>query len=236
MKNWFKAALALIALSAGAAYAALPGAHRALTPALFNVPSIEDSIYTDAPERREEFLTLLKEARSRSEAFFGPLQRSPRIIFCTTERCADTFGLKPLGITYGRHLILLGPKGVNEMILTHELAHVQLHSSLGVQDIFTPRIPAWFNEGLASYLANDPRLTTYEPSEARWITQAQSFRDWGRLHQEHAWQDTYGAAKSLVVDIHARIGDDGLRELIASALHNGDFEIGLVNTLGGDWP
>ena len=223
MFKWLRIAFLTLLVSASCAYAALPGAHRALTPKLFGLTQIEPGLYTDAALQGDELLSLYKNARMRSEAFFGAMHASPRIIMCTTQDCANLFDIKPLGLAYGAHLVLLGPKGVNEMILTHELAHIQLHSEMGLQDLFKQRIPAWFDEGLASYIAADPRLRKYAPAEAEWIMQAQSFRDWGRMHQTYAWQETYGAAKSLVTDLQDRLGDDGLRLLIRKALENGDF-------------
>ena len=236
MFKWLRITFVFLALSATAAYAALPGKHRALTPALFGITNIEGGLYTDAPERQHEFDALYAVALARTEAFFGPIQADPRIIICTMQACADTFDLKPRGLTLGAHLIFLGPKGVNEMILTHELAHIHIHSALGLQDVFKQRIPAWFNEGLATYLSADPRVHSFSQKGAKWITQAQSFRDWGRLHQNREWQDTYGAAKSLVAALHAELGDAGLRALIDQAIETGDFEQALADAIAPDWP
>lgn len=236
MFKWFRISLALLTLTATAAYAAIPGSHRALTPVAFGINHIGNGLYTDAPERRVEFEMLFTSARKRSEAFFGAMQNTPRIIICTQQECADTFDLKPRGLTLGKHLVFLGPKGVNEMILTHELAHIQLHSDLGLSDIYKPRIPAWFNEGLATYLSADPRVTSFSSQDAQWIRQAQSFRDWGRLHSTYDWPETYGAAKSLVRDLQIQIGDDGLRALIQIALDIGDFDVALDRVVGPNWP
>jgi len=236
MFKWFRIAFAALLLTATAAYAALPGAYRALTPGVFGLSSLGNGLYTDAPDRRAEFDRLYTASRTQSEAFFGNMQRTPRVIICTTQDCADIFDLKPRGLTYGKHLIFLGPKGVNKMILTHELAHIQLHSKMGPQDVFNQRIPAWFNEGLATHLSKDPRLTSFTPKAAHWVKQAQSFRDWGRLHDTRDWQDTYGAAQSIVAALHVEIGDDGLRQLIDQALQSGDFDAALSAQMGTDWP
>ena len=142
-------------------------------------------------------------------------------------RCADRFDLKQRGLNLGRHLVFLGPKDVNEMILTQEFAHIHLHSRMSVQDVFHQRIPAWFDEGLATHLFRNPRVQSFTPRQAIWIKQAQSFREWGRLHQTRDWQETYGAAKALVVALHAEIGDAGLRTIIDDALESGDFEAAL---------
>ncbi len=236
MLKWTKYVLLGLTLSATAAYAALPGAHRALTPAAFGLTAIENGFYTDAPERSDEFIALYNAASARSEAFHGPLTRAPRIVFCTTSACKDVFDLKPRGLTFGAHVIFLGPLGVNEMILTHELSHIQLHSQFGLRDLVRQRVPAWFNEGLAMHLSADARARDFSPAGAKWVRAAQGYRDWGRLHKDRVWQDTYGAAKSLVADLQKKIGDDGLRRVIARTFETHDFQAALAEEVGPDWP
>jgi len=235
MFRWIRIVFVVLTFAVTWAYAALPGHHRALTPEFFGLFLIENGIYTDAPERYAEFEALLDTAQARAQGFFVGA-KAPRIIICTSQECADRFDLKLRGLTLGRHLVFLGPKGLNEMILTHEFAHIHLHSRMGVQDVFHQRIPAWFNEGLATHLSRDPRVQSFAPRQATWIKQAQSFREWGRLHQTRDWQETYGAAKTLVAALHAEIGDVGLRTIIDDAIETGDFEAALRRQVGRDWP
>jgi hypothetical protein len=61
------------------------------------------------------------------------------------------------------------------MILTQEFTHIHLHRRMSVQDVYHQRIPAWFNEGLATHLSRDPLVQSFAPRQAIWIKQAQSF-------------------------------------------------------------
>jgi len=135
MFRWIRIVFVVLTFAVTWAYAALPGHHRALTPEFFGLFLIENGIYTDAPERHAEFEALLDTAQARAQGFFVGA-KAPRIFICTSQECADRFDLKLRGLTLGRHLVFLGPKGLNEMILTHEFAHIHLHSRMGVQDVF----------------------------------------------------------------------------------------------------
>lgn len=214
-------------LAASAAYAALPGYHRALTPSWFGLTQIDTQLWTDDPSRANELLNLTAQSEHPARAFFGSLTTTPRILLCTTPACAARFNLGPIAVTLGYHAILASPGGVTPMILAHERVHSELHAYMGLSDLFSPRFPAWFDEGLASHLSHDTRLT--RPTDARdadWITSARTYRDWGRLHAPDGqnWRHTYGAAARLVDELDDTIGRDGLRALIADVANGADFD------------
>jgi len=109
--------------------------------------------------------------------------------------------------------------------VTHERTHAELHRSLRLSDLWDQRIPAWFDEGLASYLSDDTRLDSPEnPRDADWICSARTFRDWGRLHPARDWRQTYGAAARKVAEIDQIYGRDGLRDLVAAGEAGGSFD------------
>lgn len=111
-----------------------------------------------------------------------------------------------------------------------------LHSFARLSDPWHQRFPAWFDEGLASVLSHDDRLTTYaDPRDADWIKQAQGFRQWGRLHRDHKWQDTYGVAYALVAEMREVLGQDGLRHFVDQAAQNGDFSMLYARKIQPDW-
>lgn len=216
---------ASLCLGLTAAYAALPGPHRALTPGVFGLTEIAPDLWIDDPARAAVARGFARQADDTAAAFFGPLRTHPRIILCATQDCADRFGLKPSGLTYGHHLILVGPKGQNPVIVTHERIHAELHRSLRLSDLWDQRIPTWFDEGLASYLSGDMRLDSPDnPRDADWICAARSFRDWGRLHPAQDWRRTYGAAARLVAEIDEAHGREGLRELVAAVEAGASFD------------
>jgi hypothetical protein len=46
---------------------------------------------------------------------------------------------------------MLSPRGVDAVIASHEMAHIELHQRLDAD------VPQWFDEGLAVVVAGDPR-------------------------------------------------------------------------------
>ena len=216
---------AALCLDLSAACAALPGPHRALWPGFFGLREIAPGLWIDDLGRGQAARELARQADDTTAAFFGPLETRPRIIFCTAPHCAGTLGLRPSGLTYGHALILIGPGGQNEMIVPHERIHAELHRALRVSDLWDQRIPAWFNEGLASFLSGDPRPDRpLHARDADWICTARSFRDWGRPHPEKDWRATFGAAARLVAEIEEIHGRDGLRDLVAAVEAGAPFD------------
>jgi|GEM_PF-5560686 len=115
--------------------------------------------------------------------------------------------------------------------MTHERIHVDLHSLMGPSDILSPRLPAWFDEGLAGYLSNDLRYDPMLPNDALWIKEAQNFRDWSKMTRAHGRKQTYGAAKTLVAEIDQSLGRDGLRTLIDDVAVSRDLNTALSKAI-----
>lgn len=220
-------AVLMAGLVAGAlAFAAVPSPYRAFTPETYGLTEVSATLYIDDPARADRVVALIAAAEANTRAFFGPLETDPVWVVCTTTACEDRLGMRANGLTYGYHLIVVGPDGVNERVLTHERVHSELHRHLGLSDIFGPRFPAWFDEGLASHLSGDPRLR--QPADARdaeWILEARDFFSWNDLRDRADWRDRYGAAARLVAEIERKAGRDGLRELIRRVGEDGaDFD------------
>lgn len=207
------------------AFAAVPGPHRAAAPGLFGLPNPAPRLYTDAPERTGEFLAMIAEAEAVTEAFFGTLDRDPLWVVCTTGACQQEFGFGSNGVALGAHFVLIGPNGLRQVTFTHERIHIALHKYLGLSDILHPRFPAWFDEGLASHLSGDTRLTPYPNArDADWIRTARRLSDWNALQQGASWRDRYGAAARLVAEVEEIGGQDGLRRLVEAVGAGADFE------------
>lgn len=180
MFKWIRHISISLCALAIVAYTAFPGWHRALTPTLFGMHKIAPNIYSDAPDKSKPHLALISAARTQASDFFGPLQTNPRYILCTTDRCTKRFGLRTRGLNLGYHLILIGPKGINASIITHEIAHSELHRTMGLRDMTKPKFPSWFDEGLASYISNDTRLSFV--GDPHWIKSVRNFRQWSTLN------------------------------------------------------
>ncbi len=225
---WFplKAVLAAALIFAGMAIAAVPSPYRAFVAEPYGFTQISPTLYLDDPAAADHVTALIARAEANTAAFFGDLQTDPVWVICTADPCEAELGMRANGMTFGYHLIVVGPNGVSEMILTHERVHSELHRHLDVTDIWNPRFPAWFDEGLAAHLSGDARLRQpADPRDADWIRAARRLWDWNALRSTADWRDRYGAAARLVAEIEELAGQDGLRALIARVGEDGaDFQ------------
>lgn len=220
--SWIVLFLSAMAVTA---YAAVPGKHRIITPSLYGLTEIAPKIWLDQTERADEISALVTLGKKNSAAFFEKNLAEPTYIVCTQPLCAIRFGMTTRGLSLGDKYVLIGPKGINEMIITHEQIHADLHSYLGISDVLEPRYPMWFNEGLATHLSKDDRLNRPDTvKEALWIKEARTFRDWGRMTNANNWRDTYGAAARLIEALEQQIGIDGLREIVRAVGAGADFD------------
>lgn len=138
----------------------------------------EDSIYVDDNFKGslDDIKKMITNANKRVENFFGGLESTPTYIISD-----DSAKLEKLGwsgnpafattkVLLGVHtFIIITPDGIDLDIISHELSHAELHSRLysGKMFLFRPKIPTWFDEGLA--IQNDYR-TAYNVFEWRAIT------------------------------------------------------------------
>ena len=102
---------------------------------------------------RARAVRVLATARQRVAAFYGPSTASPRILVCTTDECYRRIGGGgEAGAAVLNEALMLAPRGVTEVIASHELSHVELRHRLR-----GGTVPQWFNEGLAVVVSDDPR-------------------------------------------------------------------------------
>lgn len=117
--------------------------------------------------------TLHAEALAFVDHAVGTLQAPPKVIFCSTEHCAESFGLGARSaVTVGTWGTVIGPRAWKPYYVRHEMIHVLQAERLGVLGLL--RKPAWFKEGMAYGLSEDPREPLNEPFEA----QRHTFRQW----------------------------------------------------------
>lgn len=146
-------------LSAGAFAFPIVGA--LVCPICYGFDALGDNTFVEnslTTAEREQVADVVAEARSRVRAFYGDLTARPRILVCHTERCDQRLGG---GGARGSSLIDVGlrlsARGVEPVIASHELSHIELHHRLGRLRFLTGAIPAWFDEGVAVVVSDDPR-------------------------------------------------------------------------------
>ncbi|MDA8585384.1 hypothetical protein N9L47_03845 [Rhodobacteraceae bacterium] len=205
--------------------AAIPGTHRVITPESFGMVEIAPRIWTDAPTRGPELLNLVSAARTQVGTFFGDAPASPTMILCSKQACATAFGIGGNGLSMADVAVMVSPGGLTLGTLTHELTHSRLHRKMGLRNIVQQPYPTWFDEGLATHLADHPK----------WVGRITQNHRNRILEIEHSWQladafdelgvgRTYRGAAMEVAKIESNIGRAGLLELIARAEAGERFE------------
>jgi len=135
---------------------------RVLAPELEGV-TCERKICVDDPARRAAAVKLYDNALRDVEAQFGPLERHPLAVFCSTHACAERFGFKGQNAyNFGSYAIVIGDRGWYPFFVRHELIHQVQNQRLGSMRMWFFK-PVWFREGMAYSLSGDPRNPLPEP-------------------------------------------------------------------------
>jgi hypothetical protein len=201
------------------------------------------AIYTNDTTNLEVFKQRVAFAKSKTSAFFGRPASNPAYVFCDTEVCDGKFTLRtkagpgPRAKTVGAQLIVIGTQGRDQMTITHEQVHADLHARFSLIEVLRGDIPAWFDEGLAGYISEDDRLIDFQNLvNARYVMSARTASQFASMIKTKSWQHAYGAGRSLVADIDQRLGRAGLLSLIDRVAAGSDFNTELVRVLGPKWP
>jgi len=137
---------------------------RIVAPELAGVSCIGDSLCTDDVSRYEQASKLYDEALSFVGASIGSIEDKPRVIFCSSDACFQSFGLgKRSAATIGTFGIVISPRAWKPYYVRHEMIHHLQNEKLGVFGAWND--PQWFIEGMAYSLSEDPRPKLSEPFE-----------------------------------------------------------------------
>ena len=216
-------------------YFEYPGWYRVITPARYGLSEIAPRVYTDDVAQSDRILKLVKAGEETSARFFGKTGAAPRYVFCTTEKCVEDFGIQALGEAVLRHVVLIEPNGMQETIVAHERAHIDLHTYFNLKDLYHRRFPTWFDEGLASFVSEPKRIRFNVPDfDLAVLRRIESTGDWERWVRGKTWAQTYGTARAAVAHIERKLGYEGLQKFVASVTNRGDFDQKLDQILTGD--
>lgn len=156
---------------------------RVVAPELIGLACISDTICTDDVARSREAASLYDEALHFVDASVGLIEERPRVIFCSSDTCFQSFGLgKRSAATLGTFGIVISPRAWKPHYVRHEMIHHLQNEKLGL--LIAWRKPQWFVEGMAYALSQDPRSTLSEPFEqyrtqfVRWYEQVGKDRLW----------------------------------------------------------
>lgn len=187
-------------------------------------------VFVDPSSSRDERAAVggwLSEARAGLVAFLGPQRDEPPVVVvCTTEACALKFAgptRRSRAIMEPRPTIVVNGIGkLTAGTMLHELLHVGLFRRLGARH---PSLPAWFEEGLASYLGDNIDCAPRAPP---------GIDDLRRLSKVSAWQSftnlpgklnaTYCQARAEVAGWAERRGRPALVEVIDAVAEGRSFD------------
>jgi hypothetical protein len=197
-------------------------------PTWFGFVQIAEGVYVEEsmpPSQRAALLETVGAAKGRVSAFFGRLKGKPNIFACATEACfVSNGGFTAKGTVYGSSRVLLSPRGLGLVTLSHELTHVELYRRVGDFRAWHA-IPPWFDEGLAVLVSQDPDYTIES-----WLRATDNGRGAPALKllgNAVPWAEgqlSYGTAKQVVGQWYARVGSEGLLRLIRGIKAGGEFD------------
>lgn len=111
------------------------------------------------------------------------IEKRPRVIFCATEACFQSFGFtKSSANTVRVFGKVIGPRAWSQTYLRHEMIHHIQAERMGVYKQW--RSPEWFKEGMAYSLSKDSRKNLAEPLQQY----RANFEEWYQsVGQERLW-------------------------------------------------
>ncbi|MFB4290781.1 hypothetical protein ACBI99_24270 [Nonomuraea sp. ATR24] len=146
----------LLAAAVAVTAIAFPSVAATTCPGCYGLERLQPGVYAEPglpPDRRRHVAEVVAQADQRVRDFFGGRESAPDILVCLSDDCYRRIGGgRERGIAVLNRSVMLSPRGVDPVIASHELAHVELHARLGGQEV-----PQWFDEGLAVLVSGDPR-------------------------------------------------------------------------------
>ena len=120
---------------------------RVLAPGLISITCPVDGVCLDDASKVEEAKALHAEGRAFVASALTPLSENPKVIYCATVACAESFGLGARSaVTVGRFGTVIGPRAWKPYYVRHEMIHVLQAEQIGVIPLLFK--PSWFVEGI----------------------------------------------------------------------------------------
>lgn len=156
----------LLAAVVGVALA-YPSVAAAACPGCYGLAELEEGVYTESglsDPQRSQVRQVIQRAHELVADFYGSQESSPSLLVCLTDACYSRIGgKKERGIAILNRSVMLSPRGVDAVIASHEMSHVELHNRL----TSAADLPQWFDEGLAVVVSNDARYLAPESAADR---------------------------------------------------------------------
>lgn len=162
---------------------------RVIAPTVLGMHCASESICVEASDKLPQATSLYNESLLFVGKTVGPIQGAPLVVFCSTQKCADQFGLGARSaVTVGTIGTVIGPHAWKAYYVRHELIHHLQGQQFGV--LRRILMPSWLIEGMAYSLSEDSRAQLAEP----WQRYRDQFNKWlAKVGRENMWN----AASSL---------------------------------------
>lgn len=158
----------IVLLVAGVAGVALtyPSLAATTCPSCYGLTELSPGVYVEdglSPAQRSRVGEVVEQAGRRVADFYGARLSSPTLLVCLTEECYRHIGGgQERGIAVLNRSVMLSPRGLNPVIASHEMSHVELLTRLSNPS----EVPQWFDEGLAVVVSDDPRYLAPTSTES----------------------------------------------------------------------
>lgn len=180
--SWRRLALMLVFVLPPAAWFLVKPV-RVIAPSLVNVTCPVATVCVDDPALFDEAARLYAEAETFVSRNVTQIGTPPRVIFCSTEACAQDFGLgRRAAVTLGTLGTVIGPRAWVPYLVRHEMIHYVQARRMNVYRLLF--MPQWWTEGMAYALSGDPRVPLPQP----WESDRQRFLQWYQgIDRDRLW-------------------------------------------------
>jgi hypothetical protein len=157
---------------------------RVTHPAVFGITCFNEVVCLDDASKLEEAQRLYAESANFVSDTVGSIEGSPKVIFCSSVKCNDAFGLGARSaVTFGRMGTVIAHNSWHSHIVRHELIHFLQYERLGVLRVLL--MPDWIIEGMAYSMSLDSRSELEEP----WQHYRSKFSNWyGSIDKNNLWK------------------------------------------------
>jgi hypothetical protein len=144
----------IVGVSATVAVMALPAPTACMAIGVYEFEELSERFLVppnSSAAQKSEYKALIREARERIRHTFGEPEADPTVVFFDDPRAFAPLFLNEVGQAPGignRVCLIIGPRGQNIDVVSHELMHSELLHRVGAWKMFR-EIPAWFDEGAA---------------------------------------------------------------------------------------
>lgn len=137
---------------------AYPSVAATTCPRCFSMEELRSGLYVEGgltAAQRDRMISVQDQAAQRVASFYGGRESDPLLLACFTDDCYRRIGGGgERGVAVLNRAVMLSPRGLDPVIASHEMSHVEFHERLGDR---AAGVPQWFDEGLAVIVSADER-------------------------------------------------------------------------------